>query len=474
MAYLSQADELFYGGAAGGGKSDLLIGLAATAHTRSVIFRRVFPEVRALIERSREVLNPGKRVAGKDSYNESLHLWRLADGRTIEFDSLQHDKDKYKQRGRPRDLYGFDEITEFSEAQYRFVTAWNRTTVPGQRCRIVATGNPPTSAEGQWIKKYWAPWLDRGSKVKAEPGELLWFARLDDKDTVVDGPAPFDWKGERVEPRSRTFIPAFLSDNPFLKDTGYRAIIMSLPEPLRSQMLKGDFTAGVQDDAWQIIPTEWVRLAMERKPRAGVYLPRPIERQTAMGVDVARGGDDDTVIAVLHENVFAPLITRSGRETPRGADVAAMIFTARANDSMVGIDVIGVGSSVFDIAQGAIKERALAINFGAASQGTDKSGALAYGNIRADCYWSFREALDPDSGSNIVLPDDPDLLAELTAARWKMSGRSIMVEAKEEIKLRIGRSPDRADAVVMAWFAARYKPVVAEPFVSVRRSSGLM
>ena len=54
----------------------------------------------------------------------------------------------------------FDEIGHFLESQFRFLIGWMRTSTPGERCRVVATGNPPTSAEGEWIIQYWGPWLD--------------------------------------------------------------------------------------------------------------------------------------------------------------------------------------------------------------------------------------------------------------------------------------------------------------------------
>src|SRR3972149_4178362 len=80
LAFLSRADELFYGGAAGGGKSDLLLGLAGEVHQSAIIYRRVFPNLRFLVERSKQIYT-GK----KDSYNESLHVWRFEAGNIIEF-----------------------------------------------------------------------------------------------------------------------------------------------------------------------------------------------------------------------------------------------------------------------------------------------------------------------------------------------------------------------------------------------------
>ena len=67
-------------------------------------------------------------------------------------------------------------------------------------------------------------------------------------------------------------------------NSGYKAALQALPEPLRSQMLMGDFTAGMQDDPWQVIPTTWVELAMERwteeKPQGA--------KMDCLGVDPAR------------------------------------------------------------------------------------------------------------------------------------------------------------------------------------------
>jgi len=150
-AYFSQADELFYGGGAGGGKSALLCGLAIEEHKKAIIFRREYPQIKGLVDEVR------RQIRTRAGYNAQNKLWRLPNGNQLEFGSVQHEYDKEKYQGRAHDLKGFDEITHFTESQYRFLIAWNRTTAPGQRCRVVATGNPPISVEGAWVIKYWGP-----------------------------------------------------------------------------------------------------------------------------------------------------------------------------------------------------------------------------------------------------------------------------------------------------------------------------
>ena len=81
---------------------------------------------------------------------------------------------------------------------------------------------------------------------------------------------------------------------------------------------------------------------------------------------------------------------------------------------------------------------------------TDKSGRLTFYNLRSQLWWQMREELDPSANNGIALPNDPELLKELCAPKWEMSGMTIKVESREDIVDRTGRSPDRATAVVLA------------------------
>src|SRR5262249_37322434 len=102
-----------------------------------------------------------------------------------------------------------------------------------------------------------------------------------------------------------------------------------------------------------------------------------------------------------------------------------------------------------------IGKLAVAINVAAASEKCDGTRKYHLTNVRTAMYWRLREALDPESGEDLMLPPDPELLADLTAARFGVRASGIVVEAKERIKERLGRSPDCADAVALAWYRER-------------------
>ena len=441
-AYNCEADELFYGGSAGGGKSDLLLGLGLTQQHTSIIFRRQSTQLLGIQNRLlEEILKSRKNWNGQDD------ILRLPD-RTIEFGSCNIAGDEQKYQGRPHALKGFDEITHFLESQYIFLCAWKRTTVIGERQRIVCTGNPPTDAEGEWVIKRWAPWLDKNHPKPAKPGELRWYAMINGVDTPVESGEPFSHNGETIKPQSRTFIPSHVEDNPFLMATGYKATLQSLPEPLRSQMLKGDFTAGKEDNIWQVIPTAWVEAAQARWTPEGKS-----GQMDSLGVDVARGGADKTQLAPRYGVWFDKIKSFPGSDTVNGQVVAGLVMSVVRDAAPIHIDVAGVGGSPYDF----LNENGIQVA-GINNAGTElskdqldkASQQLKFRNNRAFLMWRFREALEPEKGENYALPPDSELKADLCAPRWKMTASGIQIELKEEVKKRIGRSPDKGDAVILA------------------------
>jgi hypothetical protein len=449
-ALRSDADQLLYGGSAGGGKTDLALGKALTRHRRSLILRREFPQLKGMLERSQQV------YAGCGKWNGSLATWRcsyLGVERVIEFGSCQYETDKVKFRGRPHDLLVFDETAEFLEAQVRFIAAWLRTEVPDQRCQLLLPSNPPSNAEGEWVIRWFAPWLDPAFPNPALPGELRWVAMLvgDDRNAReewVDGPEPFLHRGELIQPISRTFIPSRLADNKYLCATGYGRQLQALPEPLRSQLLHGDFTVGRKDDDWQVIPSAWVKAAMDR------WKPLPKEKLgqvTSVGVDPSGGGDEAT-IAPRRGWRYDPLVLVAPDATGHvsGGMIAKKTIDVAGDVAPVHVDIIGIGASAGEHLEAYIGDRVVRVNGAEEGKGTDFTGKLKFVNKRAECWWKMRETLAPERPVKVALPPDQRVFADLTAPRYTLTARGIQVERKDQVKKRLGRSPDRGDAVVLA------------------------
>ncbi len=114
------------------------------------------------------------------------------------------------------------------------------------------------------------------------------------------------------------------------------------------------------------------------------------------------------------------------------------------------LDIIGIGASAYDHLEAFIGSRAIPVNGAAGSDEKDRAGLLSFVNMRAQVWWKFRELLDPVCPLKIALPRDARLAADLAAPTYRVTARGIQVEAKEEIVKRIGRSPDRGDAVILA------------------------
>lgn len=447
QALESKADVLLYGGAAGGGKTDLILGIASTEHHRSLIVRRESVELDGIVARSKEILS------GRGSFNGTDKEWSLNDGASIKMGGMK-DADSWRSyAGRPRDFMAFDEAAEFSKEQVFSLIAWLRSTDPEQRCRVLLASNPPRGGEGEWVLEEFAPWLDPLFPNPAAPGELRWAIVVGDETEWVDGPGVHKRGDEEYTAMSRTFVPARLDDNPYLKDTNYRVTLQNLPEPLRSQLLKGDFLAGRQDHEWQVIPSHWVDLANERWEKAE-QKTRPM---LSIATDPSGGGPDATVMARLHADAwFAPMLEWRGDECSDPNDIVANIVRHRTDNADISVDLTGGwGSGVVSH----LKRNDLecyGLVFSAKSAAKTEDGKFGFINLRAEMYWKFREALDPANGNDVKLPVDSRLKAELTTPRWKPSGTSVQIEDKLAIKKRVGGSPDRADAVVMAWHRRSY------------------
>lgn len=460
QAYFSKADILHYGGQAGGGKSQLLLGWGINEARTGIIFRRELTQTDGLEADGKSA------VRSLASWNGQDRAWTWPEGKTLKLGGMKEADSWMDHAGRERDFIGYDEAGEFLEKQIASLMAWLRSE-EGNRTRMILASNPPRTAEGLWIIEWFAPWLDETHPAyPASDGELLWAVYLTNPDgsgkTIwVDGPGEYTFEGESYTALSRTFIHASLEDNPYRNTPEYRAKLQSLPEPLRSQLLKGDYRAGLQDQANQVIPTEWVREAQARwtsEPPDGIPM-------CAIGVDPAAGGEANMVLAPRYDFWFDELVVVPGAEIPedkQGSFSAGLIVTHRRDGAIPIIDMGGgYGAALYNHL---IENDVEAIAYKGAEKTMRRTAdkKLGFTNTRSAAYWWLREALDPDQpgGSNIALPNDKRLLAGLCAPTFEVTSRGIKVEPKSKreggtkgVVERLGWSPDEADAVVMSWWA---------------------
>lgn len=212
----------------------------------------------------------------------------------------------------------------------------------------------------------------------------------------------------------------------------------------------GEFAASDEDS---VIPLGWIELANERWQQCQDN--HDFGDFTTVGVDVGGGGmiSDKTILALAYDRYKIKEL----RKFPRGDQQTATMETAGRVKGILDrlggeaiIDVIGIGAGVYH----RLSEQNLDVFAFNASEKTDRrdqTDEFGFINKRAAAWWLMREMLDPNSGLDIALPPDDELTGELTAPKWRVqSGARIQIESKDDIRKRLKRSTDNADAVIQA------------------------
>jgi hypothetical protein len=220
----------------------------------------------------------------------------------------------------------------------------------------------------------------------------------------------------------------------------------------------GEFSTTDSDG---VIPLEWLERAQERW--ADLNEADKLEREplTAIAADVAtEEGIDKTILAHLHGNILSRVISYPNVDTmaTTGAVKSAIDGKGPSNRSkrqkpIAVIDAIGVGTGVVD----RLREQGITVDAFMGSgkpKYKDKTGEITFLNRRAEAWWGLRDLLNPAFGFEIAIPDLPSLTGDLVAPRWdQTSSGFIKIEDKDDVRKRLGRSPDEGDAAVMAFNA---------------------
>jgi predicted phage terminase large subunit-like protein len=204
---LFDGKEGLYGGAAGGGKSDCLLMAAlqyvSEADYNAILFRRTFTDLSlegALIERAKDWLCgvPGVH------WSEQLHKFTFPSKATLSFGYLEYEKDKFRYQGAEYQFIGFDELTQFTETQYRYLFSRLRKLKNNPVPLRMRSASNPGGVGHDWVKQRF----------------------------LTEGPS-----------FGRVFVPALLEDNPFLNQEECEKSLCELDPITRRQYRTGDWSA---------------------------------------------------------------------------------------------------------------------------------------------------------------------------------------------------------------------------------------
>lgn len=233
------------------------------------------------------------------------------------------------------------------------------------------------------------------------------------------------------------------------------------PEDLFRRKVLGQFPK-VADDV--LIPTQWLELAHERWRRAGGREPLGAETRI-LGVDVAGMGRDCTCFVERKGAWVSEFNAHNSGGQADHMKIAGRIaaYRRRQIEAYVSIDTIGEGAGVYsrciEIDE---KDYIISCKYSEAAKGhngkplTDVTGQYEFINMRAYLFWCVRDWLNPKNDTGAMLPPDTQFDEEATEIKWSFrSDGRIFIEPKEDIKERLGRSPDKFDALANTFYPVR-------------------
>lgn len=217
--------EAFYGGAAGGGKSDALL-MAALQYVdepsyAAILFRKTYSDLAlpgALIDRAKQWLGPFEKQGVR--WVEKEKTWHFPSGATMSFGYLENDNDKYRYQSSEFQFIGFDELTQLLKSVYTYMFSRLRRLKSSPVPLRVRSASNPGNEGHEWVRQRF----------------------------LVEGPD-----------KGRIFIPASLSDNPYLDAESYREGLDELDLVTKAQLKDGNWDvkrvgAMFDRDWFEIVP----------------------------------------------------------------------------------------------------------------------------------------------------------------------------------------------------------------------------
>ncbi|MBA7538828.1 hypothetical protein ES705_31105 [subsurface metagenome] len=232
----------------------------------------------------------------------------------------------------------------------------------------------------------------------------------------------------------KIYIPALPAENPNLPDTYIESIkdaFKHRPELLLAY-LEGSWDS--LEGADIIIKDIWIRQASEVVIS---YIGRP---KKVFGCDIARFGDDRVVIYDLEGTDIKDEMIFGQKDTMYTAG-KIHIWAQEKHPDLIGVDAIGLGAGVADRLR-EMGDKVLDVNFSEKPQNEEK-----FKNLRAEIWWNTGRRF---AEKNIKLTwEDPEIRREMSSVSYLIKNGKIQVEPKEDIKKRLGKSPDKAEAYLI-------------------------
>lgn len=263
------------------------------------------------------------------------------------------------------------------------------------------------------------------------------------KKVLIPGQVDYTWVSEKVDKWALKIDKAEVDESQFdFKFNGewYR------PNDLFRVKVLGEFPKEAEG---QLIPLSWVEAAVERW-----YNSKRNGDELDLGVDVAGMGRDNTCLIYRYGMYTEKVrLLRADKSDTTHMTTAGIIKNELAYGGTAYIDTIGEGAGVYSrLTEQRVNAVSVKGSFGADGL-NDETGEMEFINMRAYLHWCLRDMLNPQFKHNLCLPPDDELIQEITEPTYQVtSSGKIQIEAKEEIKKRLGRSPDKLDALLNTFF----------------------